>query len=93
MIERKPLIAGNWKMNLSLDESIALVKAIESGIRDVEGVDVLVAPPFTVLGKVKEAIGQSNIYLGAQNMHHEISGAFTGEISGRRDHPQCSDPG
>jgi triosephosphate isomerase len=83
MIEREPLIAGNWKMNLSLDESIALVKATEMGIRDLEGVDVLVSPPFTALGKVKEAIGRSRIYLGAQNMHHEISGAYTGEISGR----------
>ena len=83
MDKRKPLIAGNWKMNLDLDESVALVKSIRSGITDLEEVSVLVAPPFTALAAVREVIGDSRIFLGAQNMHWEISGAFTGEISGR----------
>jgi triosephosphate isomerase len=83
MTERVPLIAGNWKMNLNLDESLELVKAIAAGITDLDGVEVLVAPPFTVLGAVKQAIGKSKIFLGAQNMYWEISGAYTGEISGR----------
>ena len=83
MIERIPLIAGNWKMNLKLDESLELVKAIAAGITDLDGVEALVAPPFTVLAAVKQAIGKSKIFLGAQNMYSEISGAYTGEISGR----------
>jgi len=81
MIKRTVLIAGNWKMNLSLSESIALVKAIAEGINDLDGVDVLVAPPFTNLQAVKQAIGEAPIFLSAQNMHWEDNGAFTGEIS------------
>ncbi|MDY6973165.1 MAG: triose-phosphate isomerase [Thermodesulfobacteriota bacterium] len=83
MIERKPLIAGNWKMNLDLDESFKLVEVITSGIDKSITVDVLVAPPFTALAAVKQAIGDSRIFLGAQNMHWEMNGAYTGEISGK----------
>ena len=82
MDERKPLIAGNWKMNLNLGEAVGLVNAIRDGIQQMERVDVLVAPPFTALAAVKQAIGTSRILLGAQNMHWERSGAYTGEISG-----------
>jgi len=82
-MERRPLIAGNWKMNLNLDEAVSLVNAIADSISDLPGVDVLVAPPFTTINTVKRAIGQTKILLGAQNMHWEMSGAFTGEISGR----------
>jgi len=81
MNSRTALIAGNWKMNLNLLESASLVKSIRDGIRDLEGVDILVAPPFTALSVVKGTIGDANIFLGAQNMHWEASGAFTGEIS------------
>jgi triosephosphate isomerase len=83
IVERKPFIAGNWKMNLDLDGAVALVKAVADSIADVEEVDVLVAPPFTALHTVKQAIGNSRIFLGAQNMHWEMSGAYTGEISGK----------
>ena len=82
-MERKPFIAGNWKMNLDLDGAIALVKTVADSIMDLEGVDVLVAPPFTALHTVKQAIGNSRIFLSAQNMHWQMSGAFTGEISAR----------
>jgi len=82
-MERRPLIAGNWKMNLNLDEAVSLVNAIADSISDLPGVDVLVAPPFTTISAVKQAIGHSKILLAAQNMHWEMSGAFTGEISGR----------
>jgi triosephosphate isomerase (TIM) len=81
MTKRTPLIAGNWKMNLNVDQSIALVKAIAAGIKDLSGVDVLVAPPFTSLVPVKQAIGTSAILLASQNMHWEKEGAFTGEVS------------
>lgn len=81
MTARTPLIAGNWKMNLNIDQSTALVKAIAIGIKDISGVEVLVAPPFTNLSVVKQAIGNSGILLAAQNMHWEKDGAFTGEVS------------
>ncbi len=77
------MIAGNWKMNLSLDEAVALTETIGSGIENVPDVEVLVAPPFTHLSAVRGAIGESRIFLAAQNMHWEMSGAYTGEISGR----------
>jgi triosephosphate isomerase len=83
MAERRPLIAGNWKMHLTLRQSAELVKAIASAVRNLQGVDVLVAPPFTSLGAVRTAIGEAKILLGAQNMHWEKEGAYTGETSGQ----------
>ncbi len=77
------MIAGNWKMNLGGDEAAVLVKDISEGIKGVQGVEVLVAPPFTLLQTVREAIGSSPVFLAGQNMHWEPRGAFTGEISGR----------
>ena len=83
MFERKPFIAGNWKMNLGVEESISLAKAISASMNDLEGVDVMVAPPFTLLGVVRETLSGSGVFLAAQNMHWELSGAYTGEVSGR----------
>ncbi|MDQ1335566.1 MAG: Triosephosphate isomerase [Thermodesulfobacteriota bacterium] len=83
MFQRTAMIAGNWKMNPRHSDAEALVKTIAQGIEGLEGVDVLVAPPFTHLALVREAIGSARIFLGGQNMHWEMSGAFTGEISGR----------
>ncbi|MBW2609179.1 MAG: triose-phosphate isomerase [Deltaproteobacteria bacterium] len=77
------MIAGNWKMNLNLDESANLVKAIAEEIQGLDGVDVLVAPPFTSLPAAKQAIGDARILLAAQNMYWEPDGAYTGEISGQ----------
>jgi len=81
MSKRTPLIAGNWKMNLSLTEADSLIASIGEAIAGLENVDVLVAPPFTGLAYVKKSIGRSRIFLAGQNMHWELSGAFTGEIS------------
>jgi triosephosphate isomerase len=77
---RLPIIAGNWKMNNTISESLALVEEIKkhSLNKDVEAV---VCVPFTSLGVVKKAIEGTNIKLGAQNMHWEDKGAYTGEIS------------
>jgi triosephosphate isomerase len=83
MFERTPMIAGNWKMNLRPAEAVKLIETISLGTGDVEGVDILVAPPFTHLGIVRQAIENSGIFLAGQNMHWEASGAYTGEISGR----------
>jgi len=78
---RIPVIAGNWKMNKHIVESISLVKELKDFIRGIKGVDIVVCPPFTSLGLVKEIINGTNIHLGAQNMYWETKGAFTGEIS------------
>ena len=81
MNQRRPFIAGNWKMNLNFQESMELVRAIADQTRDVKTVDILVAPPFTSIFKVKEAIGEDRIFLAAQNMYWEAHGAYTGEVS------------
>ena len=81
-MSRRPLIAGNWKMNLSLNEAITLAKDISVGIIDIEDRDVLIAPPFPFLYPISRVIEKSKLYLGAQNMHWEEKGAFTGEVSG-----------
>ena len=78
---RIPVIAGNWKMNKNIVESVSLVKELKDFVRGIKGVDIVVCPPFTSLLAVKEIINGTNIHLGAQNMHWETKGAFTGETS------------
>ena len=78
---RKLFIAGNWKMNKTVAEATALVGALKTELASVSGADVLVCPPFTALHAVAGALKGSNISLGAQNLHWEKSGAFTGEVS------------
>jgi len=80
-IMRIPVIAGNWKMNKTIVESVSLVKELKDFVRGIKGVDIVVCPPFTSLWVVKEIINGTNIHLGAQNMYWETKGAFTGEIS------------
>jgi triosephosphate isomerase len=78
---RKYIIAGNWKMNKTGAETIQLVNALAPRVANLNRVDVVICPPFTVLSQASAAIKNSNIGLGAQNMYWEDSGAFTGEIS------------
>jgi triosephosphate isomerase len=78
---RKSVVAGNWKMNLSLTEGVALVREIVSGLSS-EKCDVILCPPFTHLSIVSELCKGSSVMVGAQTLHHEAKGAFTGEISG-----------
>ncbi len=78
---RIPVIAGNWKMNKTIVESVALVKELKDFVREINGVDIVVCPPFTSLWVVMEIINGTNIHLGAQNIYWETKGAFTGEIS------------
>jgi len=80
MADRTPLIAGNWKMNKTAAEAVALATEIRAGA-DGPAVDALVAPPFTALVPVAKALGGSKVLLAGQNMHSEPSGAFTGEIA------------
>ncbi|MCK4739130.1 MAG: triose-phosphate isomerase [Deltaproteobacteria bacterium] len=79
----RPLIAGNWKMNCTIEESLNLVTELLELTKDNTSTEILITPPFTSLQKVGELIKDSNIRLGAQNMHAETNGAFTGEISGK----------
>ncbi len=78
---RIPVIAGNWKMNKTIVESVALVKELKDFVREINGVDIVVCPHFTSLWVVMEIINGTNIHLGAQNIYWETKGAFTGEIS------------
>lgn len=77
---RKKIIAGNWKMNKTPDEAISLLNTIKDKI-NVADVDVVVCPPFVALPAVLEAVKGSNIAVGAQNMHFEENGAYTGEVA------------
>ena len=78
---RTPIIAGNWKLNKTSREAIVLVEELKREVADLEGVDIVVCPPFTALESVSEALIETNIALGAQNVYWADSGAFTGEIS------------
>jgi triosephosphate isomerase len=78
---RKKVIAGNWKMNKDLNESQDLVSKIINGLGNDTKCDVIVCPPFTSLSEVSSLIKNTPVKLGAQNLHFEDSGAFTGEIS------------
>jgi triosephosphate isomerase (TIM) len=78
---RKKIIAGNWKMNTSVAESEQLAVDIKRILADFREADVVLCPPFTSLKVVGDAISDTPIKLGAQNMHWETDGAYTGEVS------------
>jgi len=78
---RVPMIAGNWKMNTTVADAVKLVTDIRPGVDHINNVDKVVCPPFVSLTAVKETLKGSTIKLGAQNMHFEEKGAFTGEVS------------
>ena len=78
---RVPMMAGNWKMNCDLAEAEALAKGVVEAVGSVDGVVVILAPPFTALDRVGAAIAGSNVKLSAQNMYWKESGAYTGEVS------------
>jgi len=80
-MERKPIIAGNWKMNKTINEAVQLVTAIKRELLDEENVEIVICPPFTCLDSISELIGDSSIELGAQDMFWEEKGAYTGNIS------------
>jgi triosephosphate isomerase len=78
---RKKIIAGNWKMNKSLGEAEDLANGIKLKLAEMSEVDVVLCPPFTALKSVSDVITNTSIKLGAQNMHWEAEGAYTGEVS------------
>jgi len=77
---KKPFIAGNWKMNKTVPEAVELVTKLKELVKEERG-EVVVIPPFTALSEVKRIISDGKIKLGAQNLHWEEKGAYTGEIS------------
>ena len=79
--ERKLIIAGNWKMNKTVDEALALVRSLKIELANIKEVDIVICPPFTALSEVSRAILDSVIRLGAQNMSEHNTGAYTGEIA------------
>lgn len=78
---RKPLIAANWKMNKSIGEAEEFIRSFLPLVKDVDDVDILIAPPFTSLISSAGLLQESHVKLAAQNVFYEEKGAFTGEIS------------
>jgi triosephosphate isomerase len=78
---RTPIIAGNWKMYKTITEAVLLAREIRDAVTDIDTVEVVLCPPFISLGAVEDIIVNTNVQLGAQNMHWEDQGAFTGEVS------------
>jgi triosephosphate isomerase len=78
---RVPIVAGNWKMHKTVGDAVKFVKELRALIKDVEDVEVVVAPPFTAVYACAEAVRSTNVILAAQDLHWERQGAFTGEVS------------
>jgi triosephosphate isomerase (TIM) len=78
---RIPFIAANWKMYKTVHEAVVFVKEFRSMVKDIDDVEIVVAPPFTAVHAVAEAARNSNVGVAGQNMHAEREGAFTGEVS------------
>ena len=78
---RKPIIAGNWKLNKTIKEAVELATLIKRSIRDTQEVEVVLCPVFTALSDLSEILMDTEIRLGAQDVYWEEKGAFTGEVS------------
>lgn len=78
---RRPFIAGNWKMNLGVDEASALAASLAEACADLRDVDIAVAPTELCLTAVITALNESGIHVASQNHYHAVKGAYTGEVS------------
>jgi triosephosphate isomerase len=78
---RRRIVAANWKMNTTLQEATFITKKIIESIKDLDKVDVVICPPFVYIYSISQLLRGTKISLGAQNVHWEIKGAYTGEIS------------
>jgi triosephosphate isomerase (TIM) len=78
---RIPFIAGNWKMYKTVAEAVVFTKELRSAVKDVTGVEIVLAPPFTAIHAVAEAARNANVGVAAQDLYWEPQGAFTGEVS------------
>lgn len=85
-----PFVAGNWKMNTTVAEAVALAGDLRTALAGVDGATLVVCPPFVSLAGVQGELAGSNVHVGAQNMHAESKGAFTGEISALMLKDLCS---
>ncbi|MEW6086424.1 MAG: triose-phosphate isomerase [Chloroflexota bacterium] len=90
MNHRKPFVAGNWKMNKTAAEARELVAAMLAPLHEFNGVEKVLCPPFTSIPAVASALAGTDVGLGAQNMHWEEKGAFTGEIAPNMVKEFCS---
>jgi triosephosphate isomerase len=81
MSDRRPLIAGNWKMNKTVEQAEQFIAALLPRVSTADRVDVGICPPFTALAAMVDSTRGSRVEVYAQNMHHEPQGAFTGEVS------------
>lgn len=79
---RRPMVAGNWKMNLGRSDASALAKGVVDGMSEVNNAEVLVCPPFIHIADVESVVSGSDVKLGAQNLSDQDAGAYTGEVSG-----------
>jgi triosephosphate isomerase len=79
--QRKLIIAGNWKMNKTVEEALDLARGLKIELANCKEVDIVVCPPFTALGEVSKALLETVIRIGAQNMSEHNFGAYTGEIA------------
>jgi len=87
---RTPLVAGNWKMNKTVEEARSLVAEMLPGLQEVKSVEQVLCPPFMSLMPISAMLVGTEIGLGAQNLHWEKSGAFTGEVSAAMIREFCS---
>ncbi len=78
---RTPFVAGNWKMNKTISEARALVSEMVPSLKEIKGVEKVICPPFTSIQEIAGLLRGADIGLGAQNMHWEMKGAYTGEIA------------
>ncbi|MBI1976523.1 MAG: triosephosphate isomerase, partial [Candidatus Omnitrophica bacterium] len=79
--QRKPIIAGNWKMNKKIGEAIELITGLKRELSNEQEIEIVVCPPYTALSEAGELLIHSNIALGGQDLFWEPNGAYTGEIS------------
>lgn len=78
---RRSLVAANWKLNGSLNMANTLVSAIDKHAENISTTDVVICPPYPLLGRCHEKMTASNVFLGAQNVAEQVTGAYTGEVS------------
>lgn len=86
---RTPIIAGNWKMNMTAVTAVQFVREIRHGLQNIKGIDRVVCPPLIAIPAVYETLQATDIGVGAQNMHYETKGAYTGEIAPEMLKPFC----
>lgn len=78
---RTPFVAGNWKMNKTVDAAVSFVREIVPELSAIDGIDIAVCPPYIALPAVAQVVAGTKVGVGAQNMYYEVSGAYTGEVS------------